>query len=234
MRKIDDVLREDHVTFIDIEHHVPFVELCNDMIHTYYDEINVDIELDIEFNDGCASQIKCIHAIYLFASRNMQCIPVYFETSHGKSKSNDLGGVVKGYASREVASKNVLIRNKKELYEFCKEKLEVTNSEEGKMFSGSSFLCQKSILLHIKKPSLHQVFISIFLMHEKSTSCSNSLCQIQEFIKDAFYPCVNIVSVMSLANAYYIDHETFMENPALIKPQWKLFKKTELQKMRKI
>ena len=42
---------------------------------------------------------------------------VYFETSHGKSKSDDLDGVVKGYVSREVASKNVLIRNAKELYE---------------------------------------------------------------------------------------------------------------------
>ena len=65
----------------------------------------------------------------------MRCIYVYFETSHGKSKSDGLGGVVKGYASREVASKNVLIRNAKELYEFCKEKLEVTNSEKGKMLN---------------------------------------------------------------------------------------------------
>ena len=82
------------------------------MIHTYYDEVTVDIDLDIEFNDGCASQFKWIRAIHCFASRNMQCICFYFETSHGKSKSDGLGGVVKGYASREVASKNALIKPK--------------------------------------------------------------------------------------------------------------------------
>ena len=105
--KIDDVLREDHFIFIsdDIKHDVPFEELCIDMTHTYYYEVNVDIDLDIEFNDGCPSQFKCVRAIHRFVSRNKRCIRVYFETSHGKSKSDGLGGVVKGYASREVASK---------------------------------------------------------------------------------------------------------------------------------
>ena len=40
---------------------------------------------------------------------------VFFEASHGKSKSDGLGGVVKGYASREVTSKNVLMRNTKRI-----------------------------------------------------------------------------------------------------------------------
>ena len=35
--------------------HVSFVELCNSMIHTYYDERDINIEIDIEFNDGCAN-----------------------------------------------------------------------------------------------------------------------------------------------------------------------------------
>ena len=52
----------------------------------------------------------------------MRCIHVYFETGHDKSKSDGLGGVVKGYSSREVALKNILIHNAKELYEFCKKK----------------------------------------------------------------------------------------------------------------
>ena len=42
-------------------------------------------------------------------------IYVFFEASHGKSKSDGLGGVVKGYASREVTSKNVLMRNTKRI-----------------------------------------------------------------------------------------------------------------------
>ena len=118
--KVDGILREDHFTFIsnDLTHDVPFVELCNTMIHIYFDERNINIEIDTEFNDGCASQYKCILAIQSFSRRNVSSIRVYFETSHGKSKSDGLAGVVKGYASREVAATNTVIRNAAELYQF--------------------------------------------------------------------------------------------------------------------
>ena len=55
--KVDGILREDHFTFIsnDLTHYVLLVELCNAIIHTYYDERDINIEIDIEFNDGCAS-----------------------------------------------------------------------------------------------------------------------------------------------------------------------------------
>ena len=61
-------------TFIsnDLTHDVPLVELCNAMIHTYYDERNINMEIDIDFNDGCASQYKCVRAIQSFAS--FRCI----------------------------------------------------------------------------------------------------------------------------------------------------------------
>ena len=100
LRKVDGILREDHFTFIsnDPTHDVPFVELCNAMIHTYYDERDIKIEIDIEFNDGCASQYKqykCVLAIQSFARRNVSFIWVYFETSHGKSKSDGLGVLLK-------------------------------------------------------------------------------------------------------------------------------------------
>ena len=110
LRKVDVNLHEDHFTFIsnDLTHDVPFVELCNSMIHTYYDERYLNIETDIEFNGGCTSQYKCIQATQSFARRNVLSIQVYLETSHGKSKSDNLGGVVKGYASREVAANTVI------------------------------------------------------------------------------------------------------------------------------
>ena len=88
--------------------HVSFVELCNSMIHTYYDERDINIEIDIEFNDGCASQYKCVQEIQSFARRNVSSIRVYFETSHEKSKSDSLWGIAKGYASREVAATNTV------------------------------------------------------------------------------------------------------------------------------
>ena len=42
-----------------------------------------------------------------------------FETSHKKSKSDGLGGVVKSYVSREVAANELIIRNGRDMYEFC-------------------------------------------------------------------------------------------------------------------
>ena len=41
----------------DIKHDVPFVQLHSEMIYTYYDDVNIDIELDIEFNVGCCEGI---------------------------------------------------------------------------------------------------------------------------------------------------------------------------------
>ena len=140
MTKTEGVLREDHFLFTsnDIKHDILFAKLCNDMIHTYYDKVSVDIDLDIEFNDGCASQPKYICAIQCFASRKMRRIRVYFETSYDRSKSDGLGGPVKRYGrnvAEKVASENVLLCNAKEFDEIYTEKLEVTNSEEGKMLN---------------------------------------------------------------------------------------------------
>ena len=93
-----------HFIFIstDINHDVPFVQLHSDMIHTYYDDVNIDIELDIEFNVGCCE----------------------------------------GICYQRSGIKNALIRN--ELYEFCK--LEVTNSEEGKMLNRLFFFVSKDFI----------------------------------------------------------------------------------------
>ena len=48
--EVDGILHENHFTFIsnDLIHDVPFAELCNSMIHTYYDGRDINIEIDIE------------------------------------------------------------------------------------------------------------------------------------------------------------------------------------------
>ena len=48
-----------------------------------------------------------------------QTIRVFLETSHDKSKSNHLGGVFKWHVSQDVAAKEVIIRNRKELFDYC-------------------------------------------------------------------------------------------------------------------
>ena len=85
-----------------MKHDIPFVEICNSMIHKHYTDRNIPVTRDIEFNDGCNSQFKCISAFPQFSYRSVTTTRVYFETSHGKSKSDGLRGVVKCAATREV------------------------------------------------------------------------------------------------------------------------------------
>ena len=134
-----------------------------------------------------------------------------------------MGGVVKGCASREVVLKNILIRNAKKLYEFCKEKLEVTNSEQGKMLNRLFFFGLKDdiaayrenfppsgIYKHISGTrKIHQLInqpLSYSGVYKRCFSCLYEYC-----LNNVFSKCLNI------------DHETFRENRALIKPQWRIY-----------
>ena len=92
MRKVEDDVREDHLVFIsdDKKHDVPFVEKCNEILHNYYVENGNSIKHDIEYNDGCASQFKCIRAFSSLARRPVKTTRIFCETSHGKSKSDGL------------------------------------------------------------------------------------------------------------------------------------------------
>ena len=54
---------------------------------------------------------------------------MYFETSHGKSKSDGLGGVVKPFVSRSVNSEGTIVRNAMEFYQFCMENLTFWNCD---------------------------------------------------------------------------------------------------------
>lgn len=62
LRRIEDNFYEDHMTWLiscDKRHDVPFVEMCNTKLHEYYKTIGVHIP-DIEYNDSCSSQFKCV------------------------------------------------------------------------------------------------------------------------------------------------------------------------------
>ena len=87
--------------------------MVNNKTHEYYEEQNIFIDHDIEFNDGCTSQFKSIKAFWLFAKRGRHTDWVYFELSHGKGPSNGLGGVIKSLASTLVCAEKLIIRDDK-------------------------------------------------------------------------------------------------------------------------
>ena len=100
IRKVEDDIYEDHIVFIsnDKKHYVPFAEYCNNTLHRYYKDAGLSITHTIEYNDGCTLQFKRIHAFSSLTRRKTKTTRVFCETSHGKSKSDGLGGVIKSYA----------------------------------------------------------------------------------------------------------------------------------------
>ena len=101
--------------------------------------------------------------------RNVLSIRLYFETSHGKSKSDSLGGVVKGYASREATATNTVIRDAAELCQFFYAKLTVLGSDEHKKMLNRLFffIFRKKILNRINHPSHLLEFIGPYQVPAK-------------------------------------------------------------------
>lgn len=57
-------LIRDHLVFLldDKIHDLAFVKLANNKIHKYYEQ-NIVMDHDIEFNDGCASQVGVFYML---------------------------------------------------------------------------------------------------------------------------------------------------------------------------
>ena len=122
---------EDHFVFIsdDRTHDSPFVVYCDDHIKEFYSANYPNITSFIELNDGCAQQFKSIKAISQLSRRPYYLSRLYFETSHGKSKPDGLGGVVKSFVSRSVNSEGTVVRNTMEFYQLCTENLTFRNRD---------------------------------------------------------------------------------------------------------
>ena len=90
----------------------------------------VQISLNIEFNDGCASQFKSIKSFWLFAKSKVQNERIYFESSHGKGPFDGLGCVVKSVATSAVCAEKLIILNGKELQTFLEERCTLENDPE--------------------------------------------------------------------------------------------------------
>ena len=126
MRTFGEAIREDHLVFIsdDKLQDVPFVEICNEILHDYNMNVEeIKITHDIEYNDGCGSHFKCIRVFVSLARRQMKTTRIFTETSHGKSKSDGCGGVIKSYATRAVCGERKVICNAEELFTFFSERL---------------------------------------------------------------------------------------------------------------
>ena len=145
MRKLGENVR-DHLVFIsdDKNHDVPFVKKCNEILHDYYTG-GFSTDHDIEYNDGCGTQFKCIRAFTSLARRRVKTSRIFTEKSHSKSKSDSLGRAVKSFASRAVCAERRVIRNAEELTAFSSRKL-------------SSQVCSRKLPSYVKQIVLFCLF----------------------------------------------------------------------------
>ena len=122
---------EDHFVFIsdDRTHDSSFIEYCADHIKAFSSANHQNITSFIELNDGCAQQFKSIKSISQLSHQPYYLSRLYFETSHGNSKSDGLGGVVKSFVSRSINSEGTIVRNAMEFYQFCTENLTFRNHD---------------------------------------------------------------------------------------------------------
>ena len=121
----------DHFVFIsdDCTHDSSFVEYCADHIKKFYSANQPNITSFIKLNDGCAKQFESIKAISQLSRQPYYLSRFYFETSHEKSKSDGLGGVVKSFVSRSVNREGTVVRNARGFYQFCTENLTFQNCD---------------------------------------------------------------------------------------------------------
>ena len=127
----EDVIKKEGLVIItaDNKHDTYAVAKFEEKAIAHLQQKNIAVSHIDQWTDGCASQYKgkrsfgnisCFNDVHgISVTRN------YFETSHGKSPCDGLGGIVKNMASRAVLRKRAVIRDARELFVFCEKYLTV-------------------------------------------------------------------------------------------------------------
>lgn len=86
------------------------------------------------FSDGAGSQYKSRFTFHDLSELQGQYSELtltrhFFGSSHGKSQCDSCGGTVKNAASRAVVSGSHVIQSARDMFEFCVQKMTISNSE---------------------------------------------------------------------------------------------------------
>ena len=116
----------------DLIHDVDFVTASDALLAS--EKKSLGIEKEIVFTDGAGSQFKNIKMFSRLQDQPRETTREYFETSHGKSECDALGGYVKNKAKQIVAAGTEILQNAKDLFNFCKQTLEIKTEHKERRF----------------------------------------------------------------------------------------------------
>ena len=147
----EEAVVEESVVFItpDLKHDAYAVRQFTDRLDNHIKKRAVDFRHQVQFSDGCASQYKSKLSFMHVSERSVDGSSferVYFGSRHGKGPCDALGGVVKKAAEKYVKSRQGLIRNAKEFYDFCISNLVINPENDGCKHKRRVFFYEDSIL----------------------------------------------------------------------------------------
>lgn len=116
----------------DLQHDAAFAKkTLQDVLKQLEDRGVTDVHI---FSDGCAAQFKS-KLPFLHMTELVQEFPNividrhFFGSGHGKSLCDSCGGVIKGCASRAVASGNEIIQSASDMHQYCNKNLNLPKQQ---------------------------------------------------------------------------------------------------------
>ncbi|MES9905398.1 MAG: hypothetical protein ABW168_22320 [Sedimenticola sp.] len=93
----------------------------------------MDIVHLVQFTDGCSAQYKSkqpfMDISFASSDYNFTTERCFFGSRHGKGPCDGLGAVTKQGVSQAVKRREVVVRNAKEMHQYCKEKMEIKGDQ---------------------------------------------------------------------------------------------------------
>jgi len=148
--KCGDSIREESIIISDdLKHDSSAVDCFERKVDTHLETCHgLNLRRKVQFTDGAASQYKGKTAFGYLARKSSKVIRNFFGSRHGKGPCDLAGGIVKSAVRRAVNARKAIIRNAKEMYEYCKDHLAVpaggSSGCSGKHMRRSFFYVQSS------------------------------------------------------------------------------------------
>ena len=103
----------------------------HDAAFKYLAQLNVPMDLIIQFCDNCSSQYKSRRPFVEMARCALNIMRIYFGEKHGKSQCDGFFGCLKSWMTYKIKSRQVVITNATDFFRYCRQEYETQAAPEG-------------------------------------------------------------------------------------------------------